>query len=206
MLEAIKHVAVAGVLQHLLEGIEIVLLVDQLHVRQEFASTSHQKRSASEQVPSSSHFAWIDIAHWKRAATHESSDLFAVDLVVFLLASVNGSHVERVAENELDAFVPTKIGEPVPGKHAFDANDQVVAKALDGVQAVVRLGPHVAMQSLLPLVIEDAQVHPLGVQIHAAIDSVLPVVESHHGPPWKGVFPAFEPLKGPSYLFRQEGL
>jgi hypothetical protein len=31
--------------------------------------------------------------------------------------------------------------------------------------------------------VEDAQVHPLGVQVHAAIVSVLAVVESHYGPP-----------------------
>jgi hypothetical protein len=31
--------------------------------------------------------------------------------------------------------------------------------------------------------VQEAQVHPLGVQIHAAIVSVLDVIESHHGPP-----------------------
>jgi hypothetical protein len=41
------------------------------------------------------------------------------------------------------------------------------------------------MQPGVALLVENAQVHPLGVQIHAAIVSVLAVVESHHGPPWK---------------------
>ena len=58
-------------------------------------------------------------------------------------------------------------------------------KALDGAQEVVRLGPHVAMQSGVAVGVENAQVHPLGVQVHAAIVSVLAVVESHHGPPWQ---------------------
>jgi hypothetical protein len=62
--------------------------------------------------------------------------------------------------------------------------DQVVTEALDGAQEVVWLGPHVAMKPSVTLVVENAQVHPLGVQIHAAIVSVLAIVESHHGPPW----------------------
>jgi len=47
------------------------------------------------------------------------------------------------------------------------------------------------MQPLVPLAIENAQVHPPGVQIDAAIEVVLLIVESHHGSPWEVVL---EPL------------
>jgi hypothetical protein len=76
-------------------------------------------------------------------------------------------------------------------KHALGADNQVVAKTLDSIQEVVRLGPHVPMQPFVPLAIENAQVHPSGMQIDAAIEFVLLVVESHHGPPWEV---ALEPL------------
>ena len=58
-----------------------------------------------------------------------------------------------------------------------------VTEALDGGQEVVRLGPNVPMQELVTLLVENAQVHPLRVQIHAAIVAMLIVVESHHDPP-----------------------
>jgi hypothetical protein len=64
------------------------------------------------------------------------------------------------------------------------ADDQVVTEALNSAQELARLGSDVAVHKLVALVVENAQVHPLGVQIHAAIVSMLAVVESHHGPPW----------------------
>jgi hypothetical protein len=39
------------------------------------------------------------------------------------------------------------------------------------------------MQPLVSFMVKNAQIHPLGMQIHATIEWVLPVVESHHGPP-----------------------
>jgi PIN domain nuclease of toxin-antitoxin system len=58
-------------------------------------------------------------------------------------------------------------------------------------QEVGRLSSHVAMQPLVPLAIEHAEVHLLGVQIDAAIEFALLIVESHHRPPWEA---AREPL------------
>ncbi len=46
--EAIQHVSVGSILQTFLEWIEVVLMIDELHVREQFAASSHQKRSASE--------------------------------------------------------------------------------------------------------------------------------------------------------------
>jgi len=89
----------------------------------------------------------------------------------------------RVTEKELDALVLAEVRQPVPGEHALDADNQVVAKAFDGLQEFVRLGSHIAMQSLVSVTIENAQIHPLGVQVHATIKLILPVVESHHGTP-----------------------
>ena len=99
--KTIQHVAVTSVLQHLLERILVVLLIHELHVSQELAAASHEKHPASDQVAGGPHLAWVDIAQRERAATHEPSDLLTVELVV-LLATVNGLHVQRVTEDELD--------------------------------------------------------------------------------------------------------
>ena len=39
------------------------------------------------------------------------------------------------------------------------------------------------MQSLTTILIHDAQLHPLSVQIHATLETVLPVLKPHHGSP-----------------------
>ena len=39
--EAVQHVPIASVLQPFLEWIEVVLVVDQLHMREEFAASAH---------------------------------------------------------------------------------------------------------------------------------------------------------------------
>ena len=45
------------------------------------------------------------------------------------------------------------------------------------------LGPHVAMQLFIAVAIENAQIHPLRVQIDATIELMLLIVESHRRPP-----------------------
>jgi hypothetical protein len=88
-----------------------------------------------------------------------------------------------VTEHEDDLLFQAEVGEPLPSEHALGADDQVLTEALDGSQEVARLSPHVPMQKLSAFMVEDAKVHPLRVQIDAAIISVLAVVESHHDPP-----------------------
>jgi len=48
-----------------------------------------------------------------------------IDLVVFGLAAVNGPHVERMPEHEVDPLVGAQIGQPVPGEHALNADHQI---------------------------------------------------------------------------------
>lgn len=76
---------------------------------------------------------------------------------------MNGSHVQRVAEEELDALILAQVGQPVPGKHALDPDNQVVAKVPDRLQEIMRLGSHIPMQPLVSVTIKNAQIHSLGV-------------------------------------------
>ena len=160
-------------------------MIDELHVGEQFATASHQEGSASEQIARSPHFARVDVAERKRAAPHQAGDLFAVDPIVLVLAAVDGFHVQGVAEDEVETFVQTEIGQPVPGEHAFHADDEPVAEGFDGSQEVLRFASHVAVEHLVPLAIEDAQIHLPCVQIDTTIEFVLLLVESHHGPPWE---------------------
>jgi hypothetical protein len=103
----------------------------------------------------------------------------AIDLVVLGLSSVDGLHVEGMTEDELDPLPSAEIGEPVPGEHALDGDDEVVTVGRDGLYKGLRMTPHVLVQEDLALPVEDAQVHGLGMQIDPAVVGVRLGVESH---------------------------
>ena len=79
-----------------------------------------------------------------------------------------------------------EVGEPVPGEHALTGDGESVAEGGDGLEKGVGAGG----DSLLPddgsFGVEDAEGQGSGVEIDAAIESVLLVVESHHGLRVKG--------------------
>ena len=122
----------------------------------------------------------------QHAAAQEQGDLVAVDLVVLGLAAVDGLHVEGVAEHEGDLLAGAEIGQPVPGEHALHADDKFSAVQADGVEKVIGPGGQVAVNERFARLVDDADVHRLGMQIDAAVECVLLSVESHHGPPWNG--------------------
>ena len=120
------------------------------------------------------------------AAAEKHGDLVAVDLVVLGLAAVNGLHVERMAQHERDVLAGAQSGQPVPGEHALHADDELLAVEADGVEEQVGSRGQVTMNECFARLVDDADVHCLGMQIDAAVECVLLCVESHHGPPWKG--------------------
>src|SRR5262249_571313 len=77
-------------------------------------------------------------------------------------------------------------GEPVPGEHALGRDDESVAKGGDGFAKGVGIGGEVFVQQDGAGAIDDAQVHCSGMQIDAAIESVLLLVETHPLLLWDG--------------------
>src|SRR5262245_21067457 len=93
-----------------------------------------------------------------------------------------------MAEHEGNALLGAQVGEPVPGEHALDGDDQagvvgVVAEGSDRVEESAGIGSIVLVQDGAAALIEDAQVHASGVQIDAAVESValLVLIETHRG-------------------------
>ena len=121
----------------------------------------------------------IDVGLREHAAAEQDGDLVGVDLVVFGLAAVDGLHVEGVAQDEGDAFLGAEVGEPVPGEHALDGDDESVAIGRNGLEkrspgwlaccgAAGSRRPGSRMQTI----------HGPGVQVDAAVELVLLGVES----------------------------
>ena len=92
---------------------------------------------------------------------------------------VDRSHVERMAEHELDPLSLAEIREPVPGEDAFHRDTESVAIWLRRSQEGLGRGRHVLVEHDLALRVENAEVHRPSVKIDATVVRVLPGVESH---------------------------
>jgi hypothetical protein len=64
----------------------------------------------------------IDVSLGEHSTTQYHGDLMSVDAIVLGFATVDGFHVEGVAEHEVDAFTSAQIGEPIPGEDALDSD------------------------------------------------------------------------------------
>jgi hypothetical protein len=72
-----------------------------------------------------------------------------------------------------------RVGQPVPGEDALDGDDEVVSVGRDGCEEVLLPAPQVLVENGLPLAVENAQIHGLGVEIDPAVVGVAFRVESH---------------------------
>jgi hypothetical protein len=157
-----------------------------LDVGQQQPTLAYQLGSPPQKIASCSHFGRIRICDGHIAAHEQLCNLVRIDLVVFGFSAMNGVHVKGVAQNERDFVHAAKIGNPVPGKHAFNADDDIFKVWEDGIEQQRRIGIKVLVQFGLSLSIDDADVHFPCMQIDAAIKFVTLVVKSHGLPPFFG--------------------
>ena len=104
-----------------------------------------------------------------------------IDLVVFCLATVDGAHVECMAENERNAFHPAEVSDPVPGEQAFNADDQIILVGRDQRHESPRVGFDVLVDQNAAALIQDADIEATGVQINTSVMFVRLGVEFHRG-------------------------
>ena len=67
------------------------------------------------------------------------------------------------------------------------ADDESRSIRTNQVQAIIPAGRQILVDLDLALLIDNADIHCLGMQIDAAVEWVLLLVESHRGPPWMKV-------------------
>jgi hypothetical protein len=146
---------------------------------QEFTAFAGQMHASTQQVAGGAHLGWIDIGLREHTAAEQHSDFMGVDLVVFGLAAMDSLHIEGMPEDKRDAMFRTEVCQPVPGKHAFGRQDDLLAVGSDGFEQRLWGGCHVTVQQRFPGLVEDAQVHGAGVEIDPTVKRVLLGVESH---------------------------
>jgi hypothetical protein len=108
-----------------------------------------------------------------------NSNLLRIDFVVFRLATVDGFHIEGMAEDEGNAFLGTEVGEPVPGEDTFDRHDKTIAVGGNRLEKRFRGRLHILVQHDFPVVVHDTDVHTPGMQVDTTVKWVLLGVESH---------------------------
>ena len=98
-------------------------------------------------------------------------NLLGVDAVVLVLAAVDGFEVEGVGQDELETGGLTGVGEPIPAKHAFAADGQIVLVGLDEFKEVVEVVVlDVGVDELFAVSVHEADVHLAGVQVDSAVE------------------------------------
>jgi hypothetical protein len=92
---------------------------------------------------------------------------------------MDGFHIEGMAEDEGDVFLATEIGDPVPGKHAFDSDHDVLSEGSNGTEKSLRVCVDILMNPDIATGIENTDKHIFGMQIDSTIKLVLLGVKIH---------------------------
>jgi len=93
-----------------------------------------------------------------------------------------------MARHKGDALTGTQIGQPLPGEDAFHGDDNPFSVGIDNRQKGIRVGPHVAMDENLTIMVEDTDIHTPRTQIDTTVVFVSLGVESHEASSFVIVF------------------
>jgi hypothetical protein len=162
----------------LTNGRQVILAGGLVHVGQQLGAFMCSMHAASQQIAGRPQLGRRHIGVREHAATEQDGDLVRVDRVVFGLPTMDGLHVQGMAEDEREAFVSPQVGQPVPGEHPFDRDDETLSRGRHDVQTGLWVRLHMTMHENLAALIEDADVHGTGMQVDAAVTLVLGVVKS----------------------------
>ena len=84
-------------------------MVRVLDMGHQLTSVTDQAKPSSEQVSSRTPFGGVDVGVRKHPSSKDSGDFIGVDTIVLRFSSVNGFHVQRVAEDKMDLFLSTQV-------------------------------------------------------------------------------------------------
>jgi hypothetical protein len=88
-------------------------------------------------------------------------------------------HVQRVAQNELDADAAAQIRYLVPGEDALNGQGQVFTVRLEHISESLYRSRHVSVYKDCSFMVHDADVHCPCMQIDTAVELMLFCIESH---------------------------
>jgi hypothetical protein len=170
--EPLGDARTVGFLRELLPALwEIVLAVRGRTVGQQLSALARQISPAP--VPRGTHGGRRDVGLGEPATTEQGSDFLCINRVVFGFATVNGLHVQGMAEDKRDILLGTQIGEPGPGKNTLHRDHHILPRGCKGLEKRLWARLHVPVQQELAILCEDAHIHGAGRQVEATVCFVL---------------------------------
>jgi len=158
---------------------EIVLAGGILGMGEQFGPFAHEMIAPAHEIAGGPHLSRVDIGDRYQTSFEQRGNLMGIDFVVFAFAAMDGPHVEGMAKDERDVLVLAEVGQPVPGEHAFGSDNHVLAERFDDPQEDIRPGLYVTVQDDIPVPVEDADIHFVGVQVDSTVKFVLFGVKLH---------------------------
>jgi hypothetical protein len=118
--EAFRDPLPVGLVGELLADFgQLVLTVGILDMSQQGRALAHERHPTPQQVPGGPHLGRINVRLGEHPPTEQHRSLVGIDCVVCGLATVNGLHVERMAQAKRDPFLGTQVSQPVPREESI---------------------------------------------------------------------------------------
>jgi hypothetical protein len=95
-----------------------------------------------------------------------------------------GFHIQSVAQDERNLVFAAEIGDPIPGKHAFYADNQILKVGEYDIEKQLGIGVDILVHPGFTTFIKNANVHFSCMKIDTTIEFVLLIVKSHDLPPF----------------------
>jgi hypothetical protein len=134
---------------------------------------------AAQEIARGAHPAWVDVGLRNESSPQQRRDFLRIDTVVLGIAAMDRPHVEGVAQHKGNPLSFAEVGEPIPGKHALDADHHIFAEGFHRQEKRLGIGADIFVHAHLAVGIHDAEIHPINMQVDAAVKRVLNRVESH---------------------------
>ena len=150
-----------------------------LDMGQQLGSLTDEMESSSQEISCRSHLGRIGVGQRHGPSSQKHRDLHRIELVVLGLGSVDETHVEGMAQNEVDLLASAQIGQPVPGEDTLGGDDKILPEGLDRSQEGFRAALDVLLEQRFSAAAEDAEIHGSGVKVDATVVRMNLVVESH---------------------------
>jgi hypothetical protein len=178
------HAVAGGLRDHLVPDLApVVLTVGVLDMGESLCAFAHEVDPAPEEITGCAHLGRGDVRLWEHAPTQAQRDVLGIDSVVVGFAALDGYHVEGMSEDEGNTLPSTQVSQPGPREETFHAHDEVLQIRSDGLEKRFGSCLHRAVQHDLSVLMQDTEVHGVGVQVDATIKLVwlsgeLPEVSS----------------------------
>jgi hypothetical protein len=179
VIDALNEAAAVLGLGQAAQGLAEVILASRMRdVRVSRGPFVQEMMAAAPEIVRGAHPARVDVSLRHEASAPQRRDGGRIEAVVLGVAAVHRPQVEGRSQDEGKTLILAELSTPVPGEQAFDADHHSLAAGVQRLEKRLGSGADVVVHAHLAVGIEDAEVHPVDVQVEATVKRVWNRVES----------------------------